>query len=1078
MSDYFSFLDEQEKEPTETDTDYFSFVDTHEIEGTEKIPSFWERFGKAAALQPSIAYETAKQSPELLRQAATGAIKGATLEAAKPQFEKEPETQAEAFAQEMGRLIGLSGPIGVIGKLFSPLGTFGRILGSGVTGGAVKAGRDYFGSGEINPKEIAKEAAIWGGIELLFKGGQLINYFRKMVNFISKRSGESKATTLRFLKDKVVKKFKGEPLDPNTIEIEPEFAKEILKTAEEATKDPSIIKPPKKPPSPPTEPPSGKPLDESISFTPKERPKTKEKPSFRTAVIDELYPIQKYVEGADVKDLPILENPYKMARLHKGWSGKASTFLHPKGHTFDPITLNKVGKSFGKIIQAHRNELQNFSKYLVAKRAIELSKRGIETGIDLNDARKFLKENSSKFEKSTQELQKYNRDLLDFAEKSGLLSKDLRMTFENLNKDYVPFKRVMDETPEEYFGRTMQPKKVFHQIKGSKRQIIDPLESIIDNTYLITRAADQNMVLKSLVDFDKKHRGVGKFIEVTDEKTGKQTLKNFFDYLKGEDVIRDDTIRYFDKGKIHTYKVPKDIAEALKGMKYSEFTFVDKVLSFPTRLVRLKAITMSPTKLLKLAAVDQLEAFLYTNLGYIPYFNMAKGLFHALGKTDLYFDWLKAGGDQALIRNLSREIKQEKLNEIAKINRLKTTFTSMDSLVRALEEISRPLEEATRLGVFELAKKKGFSSREAALMSREATLDFMVKGAKTRLLQRAIPFFNAAIQGADKFVREVKKNPNLWLKAISLVTIPTLMLWYDNKDRKEYQELPDWDKDNFWHFYAGPIHLRFPKPYELGAVFATTPERIASYINEKDPKNLKRIFESLLDVFTPSFTPSIVQLPVETFANRSLFGGTPIIAERLKRLPPEEQYYPYTSETAKALGKMISKIPMVGETKAASPIIIERWLDFWTAGLGMKAIRLSESALRKTGVLPKRVEVAKEFAELPGIKAFMGKKAYSRSAASINEFYEESDRLEKMNNQIKSLKKQGKIQEAKKVSEKFDVSKYKLSKRIRSQFSKQHQMIRNIQLNNEDFSPEEKAANINEIVENMVNISRGFLNKK
>ena len=50
-----------------------------------------------------------------------------------------------------------------------------------------------------------------------------------------------------------------------------------------------------------------------------------------------------------------------------------------------------------------------------------------------------------------------------------------------------------------------------------------------------------------------------------EEGSAEPTLKNFYDYLKGEDVVRDDSIRFFDDGKLKTYKVPKEIAEVLKG---------------------------------------------------------------------------------------------------------------------------------------------------------------------------------------------------------------------------------------------------------------------------------------------------------------------------------------------------------------------------------------------------------------------------------------------------------------------------------------------------------------------------------
>ena len=542
---------------------------------------------------------------------------------------------------------------------------------------------------------------------------------------------------------------------------------------------------------------------------PKAEPKTEG--AFRTAVIDELYPLQRYVAKAGVQDLPITEDPYRMARLFKGWSGKADTFLDYK--TFDPQTLQWKGPGLRQILKPYKNDLEGFSKYLVGKRAVELSDQGRETGIDIANAQQYLKDNAKTYEKGWQEIKKYQNDVLDFAEKSGLISPETKEMWQEVNQNYVPFQRVIEEPDSEFFGKSMQPKKQFYELKGSKRPIIDPLESIVGNTYTIIRASEQNNVLRSLVEFDKNHKGAAEFIEAREIGESEPTLKNFYEYLKGDNVVRDDSIRFFDGGKLKTYGVTKEIADVLKGgLKSPELDMLGKIISFPTRLVRAGAITLSPGTLAKLATIDQLEAFLYTDIGYVPYVDLARGIFTALKKPEIFHQWKAAGGDQSLARELSRNTKQQKLRNVSD----KGTFTDLPSLFRAIEDLSKPLEEATRLSVFEKTlKRKGMSPealRESALAAREATLDFAKKGAKTRLAQQAIPFFNAAIQGADKFIQEAKKNPMMVVKAAKWVTIPTLALYYLNKDRKEYQELPEHEKNSHWHFYTDigdeTLHLK------------------------------------------------------------------------------------------------------------------------------------------------------------------------------------------------------------------------------------------------------------------------------
>ena len=439
-----------------------------------------------------------------------------------------------------------------------------------------------------------------------------------------------------------------------------------------------------------------------------------------------------------------------------------------------------------------------------------------------------------------------------------------------------------------------------------------------------------------------------------------------------------------------------------------------------------------------------------------------------------------AGGDQALSREMSRSFKQQKLKQVSG----KNTFTDPQSLLRSVENFWRPLEESTRLSVFEKAlKRKGMSPealRESALLAREATLDFAKKGAKTKLATQAIPFFNAAIQGVDKFWRELKTNPKMVPKAISLVTIPTLALYYANKDRKEYQELPEWEKDAYWHFYSGEgkdiIHLKMPKPFELGAVFAIVPERLAAYADKKDPEALNRIIPHLVEIFTPSITPAIASPFLETAMNKKIFSGAPIIPERLKRLLPEEQYEPYTTETAKKLGKLISHVPYIGDSKTASPLEIEHHLDAWTGSLGTSLLRITEKALQKAGIAPEKIDPEKELSEYPVLKNFIGKKGFQKNAASISRFYDEYHRIEKLNNSLKKAMKEGRSLD---IPDKEVISaRFKQANRIVRAFSKMNATMRNIFEDQESYTPAEKKILIDQIITDQVGVVREFLGKE
>ena len=70
------------------------------------------------------------------------------------------------------------------------------------------------------------------------------------------------------------------------------------------------------------------------------------------------------------------------------------------------------------------------------------------------------------------------------------------------NKDYLPFFRLFDEqTGGGLNGSVRNPIKA---IKGSERNVIDPIESIIKNTYLYVQLAQRNQVGVKLVELAER----------------------------------------------------------------------------------------------------------------------------------------------------------------------------------------------------------------------------------------------------------------------------------------------------------------------------------------------------------------------------------------------------------------------------------------------------------------------------------------------------------------------------------------------------------------------------------------------
>ena len=141
---------------------------------------------------------------------------------------------------------------------------------------------------------------------------------------------------------------------------------------------------------------------------------------------------------------------------------------------------------------------------------------------------------------------------------------------------------------------------------------------------------------------------------------------------------------------------------------------------------------------------------------------------------------------------------------------------------------------------FEAAKDRNMSDQdaylEALLASKDITTNFTRMGVTSRALNQYIPFFNARIQGADKFLRMWRDDPTrmnenfsrLALMSALRLTAFGMFLWWMNKDDDEYQRMKEYERDRFWVFPASVFGrtIKIPKPDTLGAAFVTIPEKI------------------------------------------------------------------------------------------------------------------------------------------------------------------------------------------------------------------------------------------------------------
>jgi hypothetical protein len=775
-----------------------------------------------------------------------------------------------------------------------------------------------------------------------------------------------------------------------------------------------------------------------ISINEKQGRETNTFDSFYTTIIDDLHQLEMVVrEMAQGEKIPVSKDPYKLARLMRGWTGKAEAFLKNKPFDFGTYKDISGSKSLKEILDPIRDNLDFFRAYIVSKRTLELEGRKIDTGILHEDAVEIVNKYDKEFRTSFEDLKKFQDSTLDYLKQSGLIDQKSYDAMKTANADYVPFYRVMENQKGYGVGRGIQSWNPIKGIKGSWRDIQDPLESIIKNTFTYINLAEKNAVGRALVDLAKNKEGLGKFvekiptptrgIEVKPEELQKwlkeigldgeidpANIDNLTIFRPNAFMPKDNVIQVWENGKRELYQVHPDIAKTFQALDSESANMILRILAKPASWLRAGA-TLTPEFIARNPLRDQWSSFIYSKYGFVPVFDTARGLFAMAKKENLYWEWKKSGGDHSMLVSMDRDYLQDNLGELLQKYPVANLAKNPINALRILSELG---EEGTRLGEFGAARRKLGESKEAiqeaGFSSREVTLDFNRIGAKTKAVNAIIAFWNAQVQGGDKMIRAFRDNPiGTTVRVAASITLPSVILAIANHDDPRLKEVPQWQKDLFWIIPTDSGIWRIPKPFELGIIFGSIPERITNFIIDNDPKSFDKTIETFTRGFSPGMIPTIATPILENWANKSFFFDRSIVSRSREELLPQYQYGEYTTETAKALGRLVGYFPGVGDSSAASPAYIENIVRGWTGGLGKYALDILDFGMKSTGITEKGYqEPSKTIADIPLIKAF-AVRFPSSNTASIEKFYDNYKKAKEVEKTFKVLmEKEQKPQEA------------------------------------------------------------------
>lgn len=766
--------------------------------------------------------------------------------------------------------------------------------------------------------------------------------------------------------------------------------------------------------------------------------------------------------------------------------------------------------------------LNMFRTYVIAKHAQELSARGINVGIDRASIQAIVKNQAlrERFEPAAKELYAYQRALLDYRYRAGLMSKKTYDKMVLQYPEYIPLQRVIED------GYGVSSTGTFG-IKGSSRNIIDPFESIIRQTQFTLREAERNSVLQLVA------KEFGEPTTSRDSKTASVgTLADFRAIeAEGRGAGSQRTITYRVAGKEKKVSVPADIwrtAQYLDPVSANAFNGLVKAASSIAGVLRAGAI-MHPNFGARNFFRDQFSAYINSDSGYRLFYDFGKGLSAVAspktGKTlfpkaqEYYSEWLRHGGSNANLVSQDRTFTQDMIQTLLKTNNVQNSvpfeLRAIDGIkhymnplnwgrsgYKALQVLSEASEEGSRLGEFIRAREQGVNPMEAAYRSREVTMDFARMGANMKALNAMSVFLNARIQGADRSIRQLRAHPGRTMnRIIAGVVLPSMLLSFvqqdiihnspDSQMAQALQEIPDWQKNTFW-IVPSPVGIfRIPIPHEYGVPFANPTRSFVEYMYQKDPdKNfLQKLYDEdyfgtvgeqyFLDwnTIVSSMTPSAIQPISEVIANYSLFTGTPIIPPVMENQLPESRYNRNTTELAKSLSRMLSGINPLLDSNITQRLISPPAIDYLIAGyggsLGRDLWSFLDTVAQKAGVVDKVNAPAKTLEDLPLIGAFMVKYPNAGSR-SLNDFFEKAEKFEQTLASIKSLMKEGTATSTQRAEFLLMNADYGRLTNIRGTIADLSRGIRTIHFVG-DIPPEDKRRMIDSMYLDMITLAKGGL---
>lgn len=565
------------------------------------------------------------------------------------------------------------------------------------------------------------------------------------------------------------------------------------------------------------------------------------------------------------------------------------------------IPENKVGAFQDFMFMRHHLDRLKQGKPIFATNREETIAKIQEIFSTLTDAEKKM------FNDADMEIRNYIKNLRQYAQDTGLLTKKQIDLFEELYPNYI---KTVRASGDDFIGVGSGSSKVRDIYKAASRGN-DPILPLWNQLEILTRDTITTGNINDLMrELYTARFGAMKGVK----EKAKDIADNMFAPPELSVVDGKDAIKFYNNGKVVSMPVSPLEAKSFKiltggGIMSSDVAqALMKYVNPLNRWFKLPITGVNPIFLVKNGLRDSADALFYSKdpMGFISKYPQAAQ--ELANKGEYYRLWQSSGGRYSSYFNLDANLRDKRTWFTKTVSeRIENANALVESLPRMAEFINIIEKELNGKPLSELTED---ILNKAVYGAAEITTNFGRGGDIGKLLNSTVvPFFNPSIQGTSRLIRRLTMQDGfrgfmpLIMKAAVLGVAPAVLNEMVYGDNEEYQMLPDRYKLTNYVFKIGDKWIRIPRGRVL-SVLGMIPQALVGELkgDEYDFAEMVSVAGGQVAPVNP-FESNLFSPIVGAATNTTWYGG-PIDGKEWDKIKTSDHYDSKTSEIGKLLGSI------------------------------------------------------------------------------------------------------------------------------------------------------------------------------